>query len=125
MKLPAISLITKEDLAKIDKVPNWVDALLDPLNVFIQNMVQALQQKLDFLNNFYGTEVSFKIVHGVAQTYSPAQRIKGIQLIDPGGQIVTGFGWSRLSSNNSVSITVNFQAGGGASATCLFQVQFG
>lgn len=126
MKIPVVEQILKDDLARSgETLPGWIDQFLYVINNFIQTVGQALQGNLDFANNFYGAEISYKLVHSVAQVYTPpvGKQIKGITLIDTGGQVVTGFGFTRLNSG-SASITALFQAAGKTASTCLMQVQF-
>lgn len=125
MKIPFVQRITKDDLSRAGDLPKWIDELIDPLNLFIDQVGQALQANLDFLNNFYGTEVTFTLTHGSAQSYAPpaGKRVKGIVVIDSGGQVVSGAGFVR-NSDGSIAITVHFAAGAKTASSCLIQVQW-
>jgi hypothetical protein len=117
--------ILKDDLARAGEVPAWIDTLLGVLNNFIDSLGSGLQRGLSFSDNFYGTEITLTMTHGIAYKYSlpSGKSCKGIAVVDASNQIVSGYGFTR-NSDGSISITVNFAAGGSTSAACLIQIQY-
>lgn len=122
-----IEKILTDDLSKYgEQVPKWATEVAMPvINQALEIIGLALQNRISFSDNLYGTEITLTLTHGVAQKYSlPSGRIcKGVSLIDASGQIVTGFGFTR-NSDASISMTANFAAGGTTAASCLLQIQY-
>lgn len=133
MKLPVLKRLDKQDLAGKGDIPSWVDGLLQALNTFLDPVGKCLQRRITFSDQFFGVQMSVSLTHGVKTTINPViqaqyavnqMRVVAIQLVDPDGQIVTGFGWTR-NANGTIGVTANFAAGGTTTATCVLQVQFG
>lgn len=116
MKLAIIKTIGKESLAKTgEKLPQWLDLLLIPLNQFIQNVGSALKGNLDFENNFRCVTKSVKLTHGVQMEINPNPtsvrlRVSGVACFNAGGLIIESFGWKFLDSGN-IGVTINFASG--------------
>lgn len=123
MKISVINRILKEDLSKAAQVPAWVDALLSPLNQFIDLVGSALKNRLTFLDNFAGSRISISCTHNTQVRVNPQtkQKVAGVLLLSSGAQIATGFGWQMLS-NGLLGLTVQYSAGGTTAATCIFQI---
>jgi len=126
MILSTIRRILREDLSRAGEVPKWADAMLEPLNQFIDQVALSLRNNLTFKDNFAGRQVSLTVTHDVAQEINPQSRNKviGVLCVSAGGNVVTGFGWDTLSNGN-ISVTVQFAAGAATEANCTFQIQTG
>jgi hypothetical protein len=118
MKLGTISRIDKGDLSKSgEPIPKWVDALLDPLNQFIEQVGLALQNRLTFEDNFLTKIVTQKITHQTTIAINPRQtaqstlRVQGVFLLYAGGQQVDAFGWKARTDGN-IDVTIDFKTPG-------------
>lgn len=117
MKLGIIKTIIREELARFEKLPPWMDSFLQTLNQFISNVGTALNGNLDFRNNFLCTVKSITLTHGVEQQINPNNtklRVIGVACFNAGGKIVDKFGWVALSNGN-IGVTIYFD--GGTSST--------
>lgn len=68
-KLPSIRRLLKEDF---QDAPNWLDRLLNTLNLFMENVYLALNRNLTFPENVRSQKKTFKITAGAsaaANTY--------------------------------------------------------
>lgn len=130
MKIPAIKSLDRQSLVGAKDLPSWIDPFIGVLNTFLNPMVTALMGRLTFLDNFDGYEISYTFVHNTQVSLNPiragsqVRRIKGVSLVDAGGQVVTGFGWVR-NANGTIGVTVQYSAGGTTSSACLLQIQYG
>ena len=125
MKFSQFKRVLKEDLAAAGgEVPKWVDVLLQPINLFIENVALALQNRLNFSDNFFSKEVTIRFVDGSAQEVNPttafakSARAYGILLLSSSGETVDNFIWTN-KTNGNVSITVNFNSASDAECTFL------
>jgi hypothetical protein len=121
MKLGTLKRIDRQDLAKGGgDIPKWIDALLDPLNQFIEKVGNTLQNGVTFEDNVLCKIVRLQFTHDVDQSINPFPTgarnlsVKGVIPIDSGGLSVDKFKWAR---NDDRSIDVNFNFDGGTSAT--------
>ena len=71
MKLSQIKTVSKDSLSKAGELPKWIDALLQPLNQFIENVGQALQGQLTFKDNFLCKVTSERLAHGAETEVNP------------------------------------------------------
>jgi hypothetical protein len=130
MKLGIIRRIPKEDLAKLDKdIPKWVDGLLSPLNDFIEKVGLALQNRLDFENNFLGKALTVTLTHDVETIVNPFPssgrgnlRVIGVVPVTTGEVFITGFKWTPKDSGN-IGITVKLS--GATEASIKFHIHLG
>lgn len=132
MRLSTIRRILKEDLARSGDLAKWVDALLSPLNEFIDQVVSALRNNLTFVDNFACKLVTQKFVSGTEYEINPQSKTKvsGVLLLDSGGMLVTSFGFYRKTDGNvGVKVTfsnyVNGTTASGVSATMSIAILFG
>ena len=114
MKFSQFKRILKEDLAKAgDALPKWIDALIEPVNLLIEQAAKALQNQLTFEDNFKSKEVTLNFTDNVAleinptTSFAPTSRAFGILLLNSYGEAVTSLVWSNLNNGN-VSVTINF-----------------
>lgn len=123
MKLGTIKQIVKEELSRFEKLPAWVDPLLQTLNNFIVNTAQALNGRLTFKDNFLCAQKSMKLTHGVEAQINPGTRFKvmGAACFSAGGLVVDKFGWRQLSNGN-IGVTIYFDTG--TTATCTVVIFF-
>lgn len=125
MKLGLLKMISREILAGSGEVPKWADAMLGPLNDFIEKVGLALQNRLTFEDNFLCTVVSREFTSGVQLDINPianAQRnlrTSGVLLISAGGLSVDQFGWVQ-KPNGNLGVTVTFNPS--ATATCTILI---
>lgn len=117
MKLSTIRRILKEDLARSGETPNWLDALLTPLNDFINQAVSAFGNNLTFRDNFLSTEVTQSFTSGVTAEVNPQKtaRVRHVFVGDPGGKMIKGFGWERRINGN-INVFLSFTEKDGTTA---------
>lgn len=121
MKISVLKRIAKDDLAAAGEIPKWLDALLLPLNQFIENVGRAVQGQLTLTDNFARKIVSQSFTSGVTYEINPlaGSSITGRTVaIIPGylgGKTLTGLQWDFKSSGN-INVTLTFAGGG--TATC-------
>lgn len=120
MKLGVIKRIQREVLARAGEVPKAVDAMLEPLNEFIEKIGLALQGRLTFEDNFLCKQVFLEFTHAVEQLINPRSeavpnaRVTGVILLSAGGLGVDKFKWVQKDSGN-IGVTISFD--GGSSTT--------
>jgi hypothetical protein len=133
MKIPVLRRLDRQDISGKDQIPDWIDSLLGALNTFLDPVGKCLQRRMTFADQFYGVQTLATLKHGVESVINPVvqsgypvnqMRVVGITLIDPAGEVVTGFGWNRRS-DGTISVIALYRAGGTTTANCLLQVQFG
>lgn len=122
MKLGVLRRISKEDLARADKeLPKFIDALLNPLNEFIEKIGQSLQGRLTFDDNFLCKPMSVELVSGTEKILNPFAdgqrnlRVRGVLIVASGGAQIDKHGWSQ-KDDGSIGVTVDFVSA--TSATC-------
>lgn len=81
---PTIRQITREALGE---APGWVDRLLQPLNTFLQQVVDAMSQNLTPGQNMAQAWVSLSFTEG---TTPPPQQLLGLKGRPPKGVSVEG-----------------------------------
>jgi hypothetical protein len=123
MKIGMVKQIVKEELSKFEKLPQWIDPLIQTLNTFITNTVLALNGRLTFRDNFLCTIKSIKITHSVESQINPdsANKVSGVLVLSAGGLPIDTFGWRQLSNGN-IGVSINY--GSGTQATCLILILF-
>jgi len=122
MKISAISLISKEDMARAGDDPKKLaDAVAAPVNKFIDEVGRALKGNLTLHENILGFEVERTVVTGVPFQVTPPNqlRVRGLVVIDTGGKTVSGYKLERGQS--SVTVTLTFAEGGATQATVRIQ----
>lgn len=125
MILGIIRRISKDDLVKVGDVPKWIDALLQPLNDFIEKVGLAMQNRLTFKDNVLGKVVSLKFTHNVQTEVNPypstrgTLSVAGVVPVTTGDVFIVGFKWVRLSNGN---IGVTFKLDGATTATIKLQI---
>lgn len=116
MILGVIKRISKDDMAKFEKLPGWIDALLNPLNDFIEKVGLALQNRLTFRDNFLGKISTAHLTHGVELEINPypgtrgSLRVIGVIPLSTGGLYIDAFKWT-AKQNGNIGVTVNFLGG--------------
>jgi len=125
MKLGLLKRIPKEQLQKAGgEIPKWIDALLDPLNEFIEKVGSALQNNLTFRDNFLGKTIEIEIFNNTVIEINPRNvgqsnlRVTGVLLLSSGSLLVESFGWQTNSKGN-IEVTVIYASG--TSAICRLQ----
>lgn len=117
MKLGVLKRISKEDLSKADKdLPKFIDALLSPLNEFIEKIGQALQGRLTFEDNFLCKIVSIELTSGVEKNINPFGdgqknlRVRGVLFVSATGLQIASYGWVQ-NADGTIGVTVTFVSG--------------
>lgn len=111
MILGVIKRISKDDLSKAGQLPPWIDALLSPLNDFIEKVGLSLQNRLTFKNNMLGKVIEITFADSVAQEVNPypgergSLQIAGVTPMSTGGVFLDSFKWVKLNNGN-ISVTV-------------------
>lgn len=110
MKLGIIKNIVREELARFEKLPSWMDSFLQTMNQFISNVGTALNGNLDFANNFRCTVKVISLTHGVEQEINPQNpklRVVGVACFNANSKIIDKFGWRQLTNGN-IGVTIYF-----------------
>lgn len=123
MKLGTLRRVLKEDLSKAasEALPKWIDALLGPVNEFIEKVGQSLQNRLTFEDNFYAILRTQAFNSGVElevnakAEFSGNARVYGMLLVSSEGQTVISHVWAQ-KTNGNIAVTVTFASV--ASAKC-------
>lgn len=116
MILGVIKRIAKEDMAKFGQIPNWIDALLNPLNDFIEKTGLALQNRLTFKDNFLGKVVSTEFTHDTELEINPypstrgSLSVAGVIPVSTGELSIDAFKWVK-KQNGNIGVTVKFVTG--------------
>lgn len=124
MKFSGFKRILKEDLAKQGELPKWIDTLLSPINLLIENVGQALQNRLNFTDNFYCKQVTLTLTSAVAleinptTPYAPTARAYGVLLLSTNGTDLVSYVWSN-KTNGNLSVTVTLASASEAECTLL------
>lgn len=126
MNIPVVRRILKEDLQKTGPVPAWVDALLSPLNEFIDQVALALRNNLTLPENMSGKLFSTKFTHNVELIINPGttQKILGVIPLGFGTQSLVSFSWSK-KQEGGLGVTFGFGAGGTTQDTCTIFIFYG
>lgn len=125
MRLSNVKRISKEDMAKKESVPAWIDPLLETLNTFIEQVTTALNGNLTFQDNMLSKEYSGEFTHNVAvdvnaQLDGRAQlRVYGVIPMDTNGVEWDAMKWEKL---NNGKIRVTFQFAGAVTTRCVLQI---
>lgn len=121
MKLPLIKRIPKEDLSKAGgEIPKWIDALLVPLNAFIEAIASVLQGRLTFEDNFMCNVITQDFTHSVPLEINPRKieqrnlRVTGVIPLKTGNQGLEVFKWEQMANGN---IRITYQFDGGIATT--------
>jgi hypothetical protein len=112
MKLGIIKNIIREELARFEKLPTWMDSFLQTINQFISNVGTALNGNLDFESNFRCTVKVISLTHGVEQEINPQNpklRVIGVACFNANGKIIDKFGWRQLTNGN-IGVTIYFDS---------------
>jgi hypothetical protein len=114
MKLGVVKRISRDDLAKAGgEMPKWLDALLDPLNDFIEKVGLGLLNRLSFRDNFLGKVVELKFTHDIEQEINPypdnrgSLRVTGVLPVSTGEAFIEAFKWTQ-KQNGNIGVTVRF-----------------
>jgi len=105
MIIGTVRRILREDIARAGEVPKWVDALLSPLNEFIDKVSQAISGNITFKDNFSLKVKTQSITYASSPTeyeISPASNIRVTNVIpgDASGVRIIDFGWTRKANGN-------------------------
>ena len=122
MKLGTLKLIDKADIARLEEPPKWIDALLAPLNQFIEVTVRALQGRLTFEDNFQATRIELNFTSGTELKVNPKAgklRVIGLIPVWADGKSITGHQHT-LYQDGSVGVTLTYSGGGEAKARIYF-----
>lgn len=83
----------------------WLQKLLENLNLFIDQSTTAFRNNLTFEENFRGIVKSAKFSSNV-ELDIPAERVNGVILLSAAeGAIVSGFGY-RPKNNGNIGVTI-------------------
>lgn len=127
MIIPLLKRILKEDLARQGQLPPWIDALLSPLNEFIDRITTSLRGNLTFSDNFSGKFLTINLTHAVETIVASGAKVKvvGVLPLYFSDLQMESFGWTR-KSDNSVGLTIKFVGGSSTTkADCSFQILYG
>lgn len=114
MRLSQIKKVLREDLAKAgESLPKWLDSMLQPINLFIENAGLALQNRLTFGDNFYCKEVSLNFTSDVEQevniktAFAPSARCYGVLIVSSENEAIAHYKWAN-KNNGNIGVTVTF-----------------
>lgn len=128
MKLSNVKRISKEDLAKKEKLPAWVDPLIETLNTFIDQTTTALNGNLTFRDNMLSKEYVGDFAHNVPVEINPQLdgraklRVYGVIPMDTNGAEILSTKWEKLQTGK---ISFTFQFAGSVTAKCTLQILLG
>ena len=124
MRITSLRRINKEDISKAGEVPGWLDSLISPLNDFLDQVTSALRNRLTFEDNFQSVQKTIKVFNGVEMEVSTGSKlsVSGVIVLDGGEQIISGFGFRRLTNGN-IGVTVNFATAPSAEVTFLISLR--
>lgn len=125
MRFSQFKRILKEDLAAAGgELPKWIDQLLQPINLLIENAALALQNRLNFTDNFFAKEVTLNFTSGIAQEINPttefakSARAYGVLVLGSSGDAVSSYTWTN-KANGNVSVAITFLSAADANCTLL------
>lgn len=125
MKFSQFKRILKEDLSKAGgDIPAWMDTLLQPLNLLIENVALALQNRLNFTDNFYCKEVTIKLTSDTEREINPttpfaaSARAYGVLVLASNNNAIAHMKW-RNKNNGNVGVTVTYVSATEADCTLL------
>lgn len=124
MNLSVIRRILREDLNKAGTLPSWIDALLSPLNEFIDKVTTALRQNLTLQENIAGKFFQATFTDGVALKIASGTttlKVVGVWPLAFGTQTMTSFAWSRQVDGN-ISVKFGFASVGASDACTIFLI---
>lgn len=127
MILPLVRRVLKENLLSAgEPLPKWVDSLLSPINLFMEQVTQALRNNLSLVDNFSGKSIQLVFTNDVEQRINPltTRRIYGALVVASESQMVTGVYW-RMLDTGEVGITLRFAGGGAETSKCTIFLLFG
>lgn len=119
MRLDVIRRIDKGDLQRSgEELPKWLDALITPINLFIENVVNALRGRLTFADNFLCNVRTLTFTSGTELEINPRKtdssqtlRAIGVFPIYCSSGNIDKFGWTQ-KNNGNIGVTVTSDAGG-------------
>jgi hypothetical protein len=125
LKIESINLIQKKDIAE---APNWLDKLLEPINLFMGSVSTALRGRLSFTDNFYCETKEFQFTHAVEQqisfslkSYSGVMVIKVPDSTDVNKRL-NGYPIVRTIDNQTIGVTFYFVGAGTTTGTIKFLI---
>lgn len=122
MRFSVVRRILKEDLNRdADKTPSWVDALLSPINEFLDAATIALRGHLTFKSNFASTVTIIDLTHDTFKEINPQRsgKLLGVLALNAeNGQVIDGVASSQLNNGN-IDVKVKFGSGSGTYKTTL------
>lgn len=117
--------VLKEDLSQAGgEMPKWIDTLIAPINLFIEQVALALQNRLNFQDNFYSKTVTLKFQSGVPIEINPttpfakSARALGVLTLSSSGENVDSMVWDE-KANGNIEVTVTFVSAVEANCTLL------
>lgn len=128
MILSSVRRILKEDLSKAGEIPKWVDAMLAPLNEFIDNVTLALRNNLTLQDNFSGKLLATKFTHDVPLSVNSGaglNKVIGVIPLACLSQRMDSFGWYR-NQDGTIAVTFGFVGGSSSTVdTCTIYILYG
>lgn len=116
MILPVIRRLLKEDLQRAggEELPKWIDALLTPINEFIDRVTLALRNNLTFKDNMAGRLQTIEFTHGQEIVIQNSLRgaISGVVVLgcDPVANVpvrIDNWSW-RPTGSSSIGLLFDF-----------------
>ena len=125
MKIESINKIQRKD---ISGAPEWLDRLLEPINLFMGSVSTALRNRLSFGDNFYCETKEFQFTHAVEQqisfslkSYSGVMVIKVPDSTDANKRL-NGYPIVRTIDNQTLGVTFYFVGAGATTGTVKFLI---
>lgn len=125
MNLGVVRRILRDDLSRFGALPAWVDALLSPMNDFIDKTTTLSRNNVTLQDNIAGKLFTTTFTDAVPLKVATGSSLKVIGVIPLafGAQTLTSFQWSR-NQDGTVNVTFGF-ATASASDTCTIYIFYG
>lgn len=125
MNLGVVRRILREDLSKSGPLPTWIDALLSPLNDFIDKVTTLSRNNTTLQENVSGKIFTTTFTDGVELKVATGSSLKVVGVIPLafGSQTLTSFAWSR-NQDQTINVTFGF-ATASASDSCTIYIFYG
>ena len=131
MKISTLRKISMEDLQKYeDKVPDWVEGMLGPINELLDNFATGMRGGLSVRQNFLSTILELQVTNGASIEVSPRKtgKVLGVVpvFVEAKSSAVVSietFGFNLLSNGN-ILIKATFDPVPTTPLLCRFIVLF-
>lgn len=118
MRLSNPRTIKIEDIKKTSDTDKKIEAILDVINPFIENVTSALMNRLTPSENLSGLVKEVTLVHDTSLEVNGGKDpsyIQEVRIMNPGSQSITAWYWAK--TGGTITVKASFAAGGSTSTT--------